>query len=45
MVLPAHALEVLQVRWKSVSNKGHFAVEDEGFFCPCLPQDGKGVTE
>jgi hypothetical protein len=27
MVLPAHALQTLQVRLKSVSNEGHFSVE------------------
>jgi hypothetical protein len=37
MLLPVHALEALQVRLKSVSNKGYFMLEAKTVFCPYLP--------
>jgi hypothetical protein len=45
MVLPAHALQPVRVRLKSVSNEGHFTLEAETVFRPYLPYDCSGVTE
>jgi hypothetical protein len=38
MTLPPHALHALKVRLKSVSNKGHFAHEDERVFIRICPR-------
>jgi hypothetical protein len=45
MVLTAHALQALEVRLRSVRNKGHFTVEAETLFRPYLAYDCSGVTE
>jgi hypothetical protein len=37
MVLPAHALQAVEVRLKSVSNEGHFTLDPERVFRPYLP--------
>jgi hypothetical protein len=34
MVVPAHALNALQLRLKSVTNEGHFSLEAETVFRP-----------
>jgi hypothetical protein len=45
MDLPAHALQAMQVRSKTVSNEGHFILGAERVFRPYFPQDCSGVTE
>jgi hypothetical protein len=45
MVLPAHALQAVQVTLKLASNEGHFTLEAETVFRPYLPYDSSGVTE
>jgi hypothetical protein len=45
MATPAHALQVLHVRLKSVSNEGHFTPEARTVFLSYLPRLCSGVTE
>jgi hypothetical protein len=45
MALSVHALQVRQVRLKSVSNQGHFTHEAERVFRLYLPSHWSGVTE
>jgi hypothetical protein len=45
MVFPAHTLRVVQVRLKAGSNEGHFTLQAETAFHPCLPSHCSGVTE
>jgi hypothetical protein len=45
MVLPAHALQALEVTLMLVPNKGHFTVEAETVSRPNLAYDCSGVTE
>jgi hypothetical protein len=45
MAHPVHALQTVQVRLKSVSNKGHYSLEAETFSHPYLPLHCSGVTE
>jgi hypothetical protein len=45
MILPAQALQAAQVRWKWVSNEGHYALEVKTVSRPYLPQDCSGVTD
>jgi hypothetical protein len=37
MALPAHVLQAVHVRLKSVSNEGHFTLGVEKVFRPYLP--------
>jgi hypothetical protein len=43
MALPAHALQAVQVRFKSVGNEGHFTLEAESFIHSYLPTNCSGV--
>jgi hypothetical protein len=45
MILPAHALQAVQVTLKLTSNEGHFTLEAETVSHLCLPKDTSGVTE
>jgi hypothetical protein len=45
MTLTAHAIQALQVWWKSVSNEGHFTREAATAFRAYLASDYCGVTE
>jgi hypothetical protein len=45
MELAAHSLCAVQVRFKSVSNEGHFTREPETVFRPHLPSHWSGITE
>jgi hypothetical protein len=45
MALPAHALEVVEVRLKSVNNEGHFTLQVETVFRPHLLSPCSGATE
>jgi hypothetical protein len=45
MALPAHALQVVQVRLKSVIDKGHFTLVAETVFLPYSALYCSGVTE
>jgi hypothetical protein len=45
MELTAHAIEAVQVKFKSVGNEEHFALQVETVFRPHLPKDCSGVTE
>jgi hypothetical protein len=45
IILPAHGLQAVQVRLKSVSKEGHLTLETEIVFRPCLPYDYSEVTE
>jgi hypothetical protein len=38
MLFPAYALEAAQVRFKSVSNEGHFTLEDDTLFVLISPR-------
>jgi hypothetical protein len=45
VAFPAHALQGLQDRIKSVSNEGHFTLEAETIFRQYLPSHCSGVTK
>jgi hypothetical protein len=45
MVHPAHVLQALQLRLKSVCNEGHLILEAETVFRPYLHWDYSRVTE
>jgi hypothetical protein len=45
MVLPAHALEAVQVRLKSASNEGHFTLWAQIVFSQYHPAHCSGVCE
>jgi hypothetical protein len=45
VALPAHALRTLQVRVKSVRNKGHFTLDAETVVFPSVPSHCSGVIE
>jgi hypothetical protein len=45
MVLPAHVLQAMQVRMKSINQEGHFTLEAERLSRPYIPQDFSEVTE
>jgi hypothetical protein len=45
MILSAHALQAMQVRFKSVSNEGDFTLEAQRVFRLYLHQCWGGITE
>jgi hypothetical protein len=44
-VLPPHAVQAVQVWWKSASNEGQFTLEADIFSRPYLAWQCSGVTE